>query len=55
MRAEEFHQANPARGQPGPDPAFALIEMHTARPLLQIQRLADRGVGGGASRAGLGG
>ncbi len=26
---------------------FALIEMHTARPLLQIQRLADRGVGGG--------
>ena len=27
--------------------AFALIEMHTAQPLLQIQRLADRGVGGG--------
>jgi hypothetical protein len=27
--------------------AFALSEMHTAQPLLQIQRLADRGVGGG--------
>ena len=27
--------------------AFALVEMHTAQPLLQIQRLADRGVGGG--------
>jgi EmrB/QacA subfamily drug resistance transporter len=27
--------------------AFALVEMRTAQPLLQIQRLADRGVGGG--------
>lgn len=27
--------------------AFALIELHTTQPLLQIQRLADRGVGGG--------
>jgi len=27
--------------------AFALVEMHTTQPLLQIQRLADRGVGGG--------
>jgi MFS family permease len=27
--------------------AFALVEMHTAQPLLQIKRLADRGVGGG--------
>lgn len=27
--------------------AFALVEMRTDQPLLQIQRLADRGVGGG--------
>ena len=27
--------------------AFAVVEMRTAHPLLQIQRLADRGVGGG--------
>ena len=27
--------------------AFAIVEMHTKNPLLRIQRLADRGVGGG--------
>jgi hypothetical protein len=27
--------------------AFALVEMHTAQPLLRTRRLADRGVGGG--------
>jgi EmrB/QacA subfamily drug resistance transporter len=27
--------------------AFALVELHTTQPLLHIQRLADRGVGGG--------
>jgi EmrB/QacA subfamily drug resistance transporter len=27
--------------------AFAVIELHTEQPLLRIQRLADRGVGGG--------
>jgi hypothetical protein len=27
--------------------AFAVVELHTQHPLLQIQRLSDRGVGGG--------
>jgi EmrB/QacA subfamily drug resistance transporter len=27
--------------------AFAVLELHTADPLLRVQRLADRGVGGG--------
>jgi EmrB/QacA subfamily drug resistance transporter len=27
--------------------AFVIVELHTAQPLLQIERLADRGVGGG--------
>jgi EmrB/QacA subfamily drug resistance transporter len=27
--------------------AFALVELHSARPLVQIQRLVERGVGGG--------
>jgi len=26
---------------------FALLELRTARPLLAVRRLADRGVGGG--------
>jgi MFS family permease len=28
--------------------AFAIVELRTARPLLQVRRLADRAVGGGA-------
>ena len=27
--------------------AFAIVELHTERPLLRVQRLADQGVGGG--------
>jgi len=29
--------------------AFAVLELHTAAPLLRIERLADRAVGGGSS------